>query len=342
MSEIFHLPEEIKKEFRIRPDGVAVTSIRGCARICGVPHTTFGRHLNVTQNSKITDTTFTESIDFVSLESDPSKTEKTNVLQNLVDKLVYCNFDPTTFATEGIPDTAVSVIVEYYAFEAKDKKEQALIAYRAFAAIGIRAWIYTELGVPINPVVKTDSSDLSDIKQFMVKQSVAIDNLHGLVLSQQKDYEMVKQEFRKEREYIKTNYLGIQRIIDAEKYKPTIYGGELTLAQVMDLYRPQYAESKYCKRVYNKAKHSQKSFCERISLDTGKLWTIETIKGCLVYKDYQIAIALVMLDSAAHRFCLENRLNFATTFGITLKDLIQQELNSINAIVISQESDDFW
>ncbi len=344
-SNLYHLPDEIKKELRIREDGVAVTSIRGCARICGVSHSTLIRNFAVVHEQTITDITISENLVLAEVDSGAEKTEKSFVLHPLAEKLIACGFDPSSFATEGIPDIAVAIIVKHYAVDVKEPKPEAIQAHEAFTALGVRTWFYIELGVPINTTTK-ESSDLIELKQLMsnqsalmLQQSEAINNLYGLVVSQQKDYELVKSEFRKEREYIKTNYLGIQRIIDAEKYKPTIFIGEFTLWQVMNLYRPQYSESKYCKNVYNKAKHSQRNFCERISLDTGRLWTIETISGCLVYKDYQIVIALVMLDSAAHRFCLENRLNFATTFGIKLNDLIQQELDSINQIIKNNEFD---
>ncbi len=86
-------------------------------------------------------------------------------------------------------------------------------------------------------------------------------------------------------------------------------------------------------------KHSQKSFCERISLDTGRALIIKTVKGRIVYTDYQIAVALVMLDSAALNYCLENEIFFEDLFNITLHDLIQQELDSINQIIKNNEFD---
>ncbi|NJL09357.1 MAG: hypothetical protein HC908_01500 [Calothrix sp. SM1_7_51] len=60
-------------------------------------------------------------------------------------KLVESGFvagELTTWASTGIPDIGVAVILEYYAFDAgRYCKEQARRVYKAFAAIGIRTWM---------------------------------------------------------------------------------------------------------------------------------------------------------------------------------------------------------
>ncbi|NEO59242.1 MAG: hypothetical protein F6J98_02080 [Moorea sp. SIO4G2] len=51
----------------------------------------------------------------------------------------------------GIPDGALALIIEYYAFDAKKQTKQALIVYRAFAATGIRLMIQEVCGYRSQP-----------------------------------------------------------------------------------------------------------------------------------------------------------------------------------------------
>lgn len=116
MSKII-LPKEIKAEFKILFDGSSVTSIRGAARLAGVDHSVLSRHF--------------AGGDFLT--------------SKLAQKLIKHGFDPGDFF-EGIPKIALSIILEYYAFDAGTRcTEQAQLVYRAFASIGIKTWLQEQL-----------------------------------------------------------------------------------------------------------------------------------------------------------------------------------------------------
>jgi hypothetical protein len=131
------LIEEIKSEFRINDLGQCTVSLRGAARIVGIKQQTLTTH-------------------FQSDSLKPSKmAEKLSGLGFKGDSLA-------AFSKSGIPDIALSSIIEYYAFEAgRYCTEQALRIYRMFAAIGVRAWIQSELGwKPPQIAVPSDSNPL--------------------------------------------------------------------------------------------------------------------------------------------------------------------------------------
>jgi len=106
---------KIKTELRIDSDGKSYCGLRGAARLCGISVQTLSEH-------------FTD-------RETPSK-----LAQVLLDK----QFEVSGFGSSGIPDIALALIIEYYAFDSKVKSETALNSYRAFASIGIRAWIKSE------------------------------------------------------------------------------------------------------------------------------------------------------------------------------------------------------
>ena len=125
--------ENIQKELRVdAATGVGYCSIRGAARICGVTEQTLSAH-------------FSDSLE-------PSK-----MAENLAGK-GFEGDSLAMFAVTGIPDSALAMIVEYYAFDAgRYIKEEAKAAFRAFAAIGIRTVIRNvckhEESVPAESVI---------------------------------------------------------------------------------------------------------------------------------------------------------------------------------------------
>lgn len=110
--------ESIANELSVRSDGVAKSTIRGAARICGVSE----KALRLT---------------FKGAELKPSKLAQT---------LMNAGFEPAElerFNEEGIPDQALAIIIEYYAFDAgRYETDQAKVSYRAFASVGIRATVW--------------------------------------------------------------------------------------------------------------------------------------------------------------------------------------------------------
>ena len=117
--------QQIQRELRFDSTaGVGYCSIRGAARICGVSEATLRYH-------------------FLSVDACPSK------LAQLLESRGLEVSEIGSFSATGIPDLALSSIVEYYAFDAgpKNIKEVAKRAFRAFASIGIRTVIHRTVGI---------------------------------------------------------------------------------------------------------------------------------------------------------------------------------------------------
>jgi len=70
--------------------------------------------------------------------------------------------------SNGIPDVAVQCIIEYYAFDAQDKSEVALTLFRAFAAVGIRAW-FQEVSGYEKPKPQTELERAKQAHEYMGK-----------------------------------------------------------------------------------------------------------------------------------------------------------------------------
>ncbi len=108
---------QVQQEIEIDNFGKGKASIRATARLAGVDD----KSLRAA---------------FTSAEQSPSP---------LATKLMEHGFDAAeqnSWSHIGIPDLAVSIVLEYYAFDAgRYSKEQAKLAYKAFAAVGIRAWM---------------------------------------------------------------------------------------------------------------------------------------------------------------------------------------------------------
>ncbi|MCH2232381.1 MAG: hypothetical protein MK105_18745 [Crocinitomicaceae bacterium] len=132
----FSLPEEIRAEFTVNADGRTTTTIRGAARLAGV-------------NEK-------------ALRYQFSTAEKS--APKLAQKLMEHGFNPAEFSTNGITEVALSVILEFYSFDAGARcTQQARLVYKAFASIGIRAWLQQQLDYQPTNTNPTPESTLTEI-----------------------------------------------------------------------------------------------------------------------------------------------------------------------------------
>lgn len=113
MSNLITL-SQITDELTVDSNGIGRCSISGAARIVGL-----------STNSAL--------VRHFSTDLETSKLSRI---------LMEHGFNPTDLAHTGIPDTALALIIEYYAFEAgRYCTEQAKSIYRAFAAVGLRTTI---------------------------------------------------------------------------------------------------------------------------------------------------------------------------------------------------------
>lgn len=118
MAQI-ELIDSIKKETKIDKGGRATISMRGAARCVGISQQALSKSFKTSDNLT------------------PSELAK---------KLSEKGFEGDNLAT-AIPDLALALIIEYYAFEAgRYCTEQALILYRTFAAIGLRTYLQEQVG----------------------------------------------------------------------------------------------------------------------------------------------------------------------------------------------------
>ena len=157
MSTLFRLNETIRKEFTVESDGRAFASRRAISRLCGVDHTAIKKLLE---------------------RGSCGDLERPKSLEVLVGQ----SFE----AGDLIPDIVATGIIEYYAFDAgRHCKEQARLVYRAFAAIGFRTWIQSELGWKATPIPapQTRMEMLAEIAQQMVEQERQLKQ-HSQVLNE--------------------------------------------------------------------------------------------------------------------------------------------------------------
>jgi hypothetical protein len=134
---IVHISDDIKQEFKIDLNGKTIVSIRGAARIAGVSEGALRKNLKLKgaylSASKMAEMLIESGCEGAYLSS---------------------------FSKQGIPDTALAIILEYYAYEAEENcTQEAKLACRTYSAIGIRTWIQNELGYqkqeqPIEPTTQ--------------------------------------------------------------------------------------------------------------------------------------------------------------------------------------------
>ena len=120
--EIVEIIEQIKHEIEVDANGQAKASVRATARLAGVDDESIRKALK-------------SSADLA-----PSKLAKELMLQG------FKAADLSQWRTDGIPDVAIAIILEYYAYEAgRYCTKQARLVCRSFNTIGIRAWIQDKL-----------------------------------------------------------------------------------------------------------------------------------------------------------------------------------------------------
>lgn len=116
--ELSRVLEQIGSEIEIDSQGRGKASIRATARLAGVDDESIRKAL------------------VSAAEQKPVK---------LAETLINYGFDPAEqkqWRVDGVPDTAIAFILEYYAFDAgRYCTQQARLACKAFIAIGIRIWI---------------------------------------------------------------------------------------------------------------------------------------------------------------------------------------------------------
>ncbi len=117
-NQIIHLPNEFKKEFSIDREGKTFCSRRGLSRLSGVRDTTIYH-----------------------------PTKDTGLLKNiLLSKSLSKPLEPFAFndfrVLSFLPDILCTAIIQHYAFKGKKDAQAFLIA---FAAIGFRSWVQSQL-----------------------------------------------------------------------------------------------------------------------------------------------------------------------------------------------------
>lgn len=123
MTQIEKVISQIQSEFRLNNEGKAFVSIRGAARLADVDATGLSRSL-------------TSGVD-----------QSQRPLAAFLIEQGFEGVDLIEWANTGIPDTALALILSYYAHEAQERyrTQQAKLCCYAFQAIGIRSWIQQQL-----------------------------------------------------------------------------------------------------------------------------------------------------------------------------------------------------
>ncbi|MBW4565940.1 MAG: hypothetical protein KME32_33640 [Mojavia pulchra JT2-VF2] len=125
--EITEIIEQIKQEIEVDASGRGKASMKATARLAGVSDKAIGKALE-------------------SANLEPSK---------LAVMLMGQGFDAAnlnSWRTHGIPDIAIAIILDYYAYEAgRYCTPQAKLICRAFKTIGVRAWMQDITGWEKSP-----------------------------------------------------------------------------------------------------------------------------------------------------------------------------------------------
>ena len=121
MNSIERKHAEIAKEMSADAEGKITFTMRGAARLVGVPRTSLYAKLDNSGGRKIR-----------------------NIL---AETLIAQGFDLDVIRSSGVPDLAMAIIASYYAFDAdKYCTEDAKLFCQAFIAVGIRSWGQQVLG----------------------------------------------------------------------------------------------------------------------------------------------------------------------------------------------------
>lgn len=87
--------------------------------------------------------------------------------KKMVEMLAGLGFEDVQQMFEnGIPDVAVECIISYYAMDAQRTTERAKILYRAFAAVGVRAWFQDVVGYE-KPKPRTELEKAREAYEYM-------------------------------------------------------------------------------------------------------------------------------------------------------------------------------
>ena len=132
--------ESIKTEISVNENGIGYVSIRGAARLAGLDHSTLVKAFSNGGNSE------------------------SKLAQSLINKGFY----PVEFKSQGIPDLALTRILEYYTFDAgKRCTELAELSYRTFAAIGVRSWLQKSIGYVELQEEVTDNARIKNVNNVL-------------------------------------------------------------------------------------------------------------------------------------------------------------------------------
>ncbi|BCL40066.1 hypothetical protein [Nostoc sp. MS1] len=162
--EIAQIIEQIKQEIEVDASGKAKASLRATARLAGVSATAILKTLD-------------------SVNQEPSK---------LAQMLLESGFEAVNllgWKTEGIPDMAIAIILEYYGFDAgRYCTKQARLVCRSFNTIGIRAWIQEKLGWT-KPA--TDETSMTQIQLLAAIASQMAEQEQRLLEHEQRQHEIL-------------------------------------------------------------------------------------------------------------------------------------------------------
>lgn len=164
--EIAQIIEQIKQEIEVDASGKAKASVRATARLAGVDEKAIRHTLE-------------------NAEQKPSK------LAVMLMEHSFQSAELKEWKTNGIPDKAIAIILEYYAFYANRYcNPQARLVCRSFNTIGIRAWIQEKLGwikpTTANETTMTQIQLLAAIAQQMAEQE------QRLIQQQQQQAEILR------------------------------------------------------------------------------------------------------------------------------------------------------
>lgn len=116
--DISAISESIKSEIKIDADGKGTLSLQGACALLGIGTYQLAHHCMDVE---------------------------------LKQNLIAYGFDPASFAEEGLPEGALSIVVCYFAYEAKQTKKQAMVVAMFLATRGSRVALQNIVGWQATP-----------------------------------------------------------------------------------------------------------------------------------------------------------------------------------------------
>ena len=221
MSNLTHIPEDLRSEFRVESDGKTYISFRALSRLCGASES---------------GSSIATLLQRVALAKSKSKS---------LEPLQGQDYEALADKDKGIPDTVATLVINHFA---ESGRKEAIQTLTAFSAIGFRTWVQNELGYSeqkqtemLNQIL-TELQELKETQKKYNSISDRVDDQQGLkeILA---DYEADKQA-------LNSDYYTLRSWLDEKGIQLNNRALRKLANRVAHTYRTHYREAPRQVRAY--------------------------------------------------------------------------------------------